>query len=150
ETDTAVRRALLTFAVAGGGFAGVETIGAINDLVRDSLRYYPRISRDDVRFLLIFPGDLVLPELDEPLRHYAQRKLIDRGVEVLPNSRVAGCNGTSIALSSGQSIPSATLIWTAGVTPNPVVATLPCAKDHGRIVVDNNLAVADCPGIWAV
>jgi NADH:quinone reductase (non-electrogenic) len=140
ETNPDARRALLTFGVAGGGFAGVETIGAINDLVRDSLRYSPHIARADVRFLLIFPGDLVLPELDEPLRRYAQRKLTERGIEVLPQPRVAGFDGTRIALSSGQAISSATLIWTAGVTPSPVVAALPCAKDRGRIVVDDHLA----------
>jgi len=150
EPDRAVRRGMLTFAVAGGGFAGVETIGAINDLVRDSLQYYPKISPDDVRFVLVFPTEFVLPELDDSLRRYAQRKLVERGVEVLPETRVTAFDGTAIALSSGTSIRSATLIWTAGTTPSPVIGALPCAKERGRVMVDEYLQVPGCPGVWAV
>jgi NADH dehydrogenase len=150
ERDAATRKAMLTFVVAGGGFAGVETIGAINDLVRDSCRHYPRLSPNDVRVVQIFPGDLVLPELDDTLRRYAQRKLAERGVEVVPNTRVTGFDGKVVTLSSGERIRTATLIWTAGATPSPVVAGLPCAKEHGRLVVDDFLQVAGYPGLWAV
>jgi NADH dehydrogenase len=73
EPDAAVRKRMLTFVVAGGGFAGVETVGALNDLVREALRYYPRLAPLEVRFDLVFLEDVVLPELDEKLGRYARR-----------------------------------------------------------------------------
>ena len=84
EPDASVRKRMLTFLVAGGGFAGVETIGAINDLVHDALRYYPQLAPQDVRVVLIHPGEFVLPELGEKLGRYAQQKLAERGVEICP------------------------------------------------------------------
>ena len=84
EPDASVRKRMLTFLVAGGGFAGVETIGAINDLVHDALRYYPHLAPQDVRVVLIHPGEFVLPELGEKLGRYAQQKLAERGVEISP------------------------------------------------------------------
>jgi len=150
ESNPDMRRAMLTYVVAGGGFAGVETVGAINDLVRDVIRYYPRLSIDDVRFVHVFPGEFVLPELGADLGRYAQEKLRGRGVEIRAGARVARFNGTSVALDSGQAIATGTLVWTAGVTPSPVIAALPCKKERQRIVVDEFLQVPDLPGMWAV
>jgi NADH dehydrogenase len=76
-----VRRALMTFVVAGAGFAGVETVGALNDFVREALGYYPALSEDDLRVVLVHPGAVVLPELGESLGRYAQAKLAARKVE---------------------------------------------------------------------
>jgi len=84
EPDAAVRKRMLTFVVAGGGFAGVETIGAINDLVHEALRYYPQLAPQEVRVVLVHPGEVVLPELGETLGRYAQQKLVERGVEIRP------------------------------------------------------------------
>src|SRR6185503_21389861 len=63
ETDEARRRQLMTFVVAGGGFAGVETVGAMNDFLRETVRYYPELDASMVRVVLVHPGEVVLPEL---------------------------------------------------------------------------------------
>ena len=150
EPDAAVRKRMLTFVVAGGGFAGVETVGAINDLVHEALRYYPQLARQEVRVVLVHPGEFVLPELGEKLGRYAQQKLVDRGVEIHPGTKVTSYVDSLVAISSGEPVPAATLIWTAGVTPNPVIARLPCKTDKGRVVVDEFLEVPGFAGLWAM
>jgi len=126
RTDPAAHRQALTFVTAGGGFSGVETAGAINDLVREAVRYYPELSEELVRVIIVHPGEVLLPELGEELGRYAERKLRERKVEVLKGVRVASCDGMCVTLADGESIPAATLIWTAGVKPSPPIAALPC------------------------
>jgi NADH dehydrogenase len=148
--DALARRALLTFVVAGGGFAGVETVGALNDFVRDAMKYYPTLAEADVRVVLVHPGAVILPELGERLGRYAQRKLAARKVEIRTETRVAAFSLRGIELENGETIPAQTLVWTAGVTPPPVLQTLPCKKDKSRLVVDQTLEVPDFPGVWAL
>ena len=148
HTDPAVRRRLLTFVTAGGGFSGVETAGAINDFARDAVRYYP-VSEELIRVAIVHPGEVLLPELGEELGRYAERKLGERNVEVLKGVRVASYDGSRITLADGKSIPAATLIWTAGVKPSPAIAALPCPKERGRLAVNEFLAVPEFPGLWA-
>src|SRR5258706_987361 len=150
EPDAAIRKRMLTFVVAGGGFAGVETIGAINDLVHDALGYYPQLAHQEVRVVLIHPGEFVLPELGEKLGRYAQQKLVDRGVELHPGTKVTGYVYSIVTVSSGQTVTPATPIWTARVTPNAVIEQLACKKDRGRLVVDEFLAVPGIAGLWAI
>ena len=149
QSDPAARRQLLTFVTAGGGFAGTETTGAINDFVRDTVRYYPDLNERLIRVVVIQPGDLLLPELGEELGRYAERKLCERKVEVIKGARVASYDGSLVRLSDGQSIPASTLIWTAGVKPSAVIASLPCRKERGRLVVDEFLSVPGVSGLWA-
>src|SRR6266849_6013722 len=113
-----VKNPLLTFVVAGGGFAGVETIAGINDFVRGSLRSYPNLREDMVRVILVHPGKFILPELGEKLGAYTQRKLSQRKVEILLDTKVTGVTERSVELSDGQVIYGNTLIWTAGTSPN--------------------------------
>lgn len=150
EESESVRHAMLTFVVAGGGFAGVETVGALNDFVREAVKSYPKLSPDWIRLLLVHPGTVVLSELGENLGLYAQEKLRERKVEVQTGTRVLGFSGNRVELSSGEAVKTATLIWTAGVTPASVLTDLPCKKEKGRLVVDENLEVPDFPGVWAV
>ena len=91
--------------------------------------------------MVIHPGDYLLPELGEELGRYAERKMRERKVEVIKGARVASYDGWVVTLNNGMSIPAATLIWTAGVKPSPVVAALPCPKEKGRIVADEYLQV---------
>ncbi len=151
EPDRVTRRRLLTFVVAGGGFAGVETAAELNDFVRAAGRYYPNLRPDDVRVVLVHPGDRILPEVSETLSAYALRKLQSRGVEVLLKTRIAGCDGAHVALAGGEAIPSQTLIWTAGVVPHPLLRDVDVPRsDSGRVTVDSTLAVPDRPGIFAL
>jgi NADH dehydrogenase len=144
------RRALMTFVVAGGGFAGVETVAAINDFVRDALPSYPRIAREGVRMVLVHAGTTVLPELGEKLGAYAQRKLSERGVEIHTNARVERVTDTEVTLSSGAVLPARTLVWTAGTSPHPLIGALPCKHDRGRLCVNEFLEVEGWPGVWAL
>ena len=149
QKDAATRRQLLTFVTAGGGFAGAETTGAINDFVRETVRYYPDLNEGLIRVVLIHPGDFLLPELGEELGNYAEHKLRKRKVEVIKGVRVASYDGSLVTLTDGKSIPASTLIWTAGVKPSPVIAPLPYQKERGRLLVSEYLAVTGVPGLWA-
>jgi NADH dehydrogenase len=148
--DAMARRKLLSFVVAGGGFAGVETVGALNDFLREAVRFYPTVSTEDLRIVLAHPSAVILPELGEDLGRYAQRKLADRGVEIRTETRVSGYSQRGVEFKGGEAISAHTLIWTAGVTPHTVLQGLPCKKEKNRIVVDETLAVPGFPGIWAV
>ena len=141
---------MLTFVVAGGGFAGVETIAGLNDFVREGLKLYPRVTADRVRMVLVHSGQVILPELGEELGRYAQKTLAASGVDILIGARVAEVGEQGVRLADGRVIPSRLVVWTAGTSPHPLIHDLPCQLDHGRIVVDDTLAVPGWPGIWAV
>jgi NADH:ubiquinone reductase (H+-translocating) len=154
EADTEcaanLRRPLLTFVIAGGGFAGVETVAGINDFVREAVRYYSNLKENMLRIVLVHPGPVILPELGEKLGRYAEKKLTQRGVEILVNTRVTAVTENCVALSTDENIESKALIWTAGTSPNPVLDSLPCVKERGRLKVDEMLRVPDWPGVWAL
>ena len=144
------RRDLLTVVVAGGGFAGVETIAAVNDFLREATKYYPHLAEDQIRTVLIHSGPLILPELGAQLGVYTQRKLAERKVEIRVNTKVNAVSEKGIELSDGTAIAARTLVWTAGTSPNPILAQLPCQKDHGRLVVNEYMEVPDWPSVWAL
>ena len=150
QSDPAQRRELLTFIVAGGGFAGVETLAELNDFVRGARRFYPSISPDDVRMVLVHSGNRILPEVSEALSEYALKKLRSRGVEVLLGTRVLGYADGAVRLSRGEDLLAGTLVWAAGTAPSPILAQLDLPRTKGgRIEVDATMAVNGRPGIWA-
>jgi NADH dehydrogenase len=144
------RPSLLTFVVAGGGFAGVETMAAVNDFAREALKFYPNLREDSLRMVLVHPGDVILPELGPDLGAYAQRKLAGRKVDIRINTRVTDASAGCVTLSDGSRLPTNTLVWTAGTSPNPLLACLPCMTDRGRLVVNEYLEVPEWPGVWAL
>lgn len=144
------REHLLTCVVAGGGFAGVETVAAVNDFLREVVDFYPHLDGAPLRVVLVHPGPVILPELGEKLGAYAQKKLAERGVEILVNTKVLGVTERGIELSDGQVLKANTLVWTAGTSPNPLLAALPCMKERGRILVDASMEVPGYPGVWAL
>jgi NADH dehydrogenase len=150
ECSLGLREHMLTFVVAGGGFAGVETIAAMNDFLREALRFYPHLGEDLIRMVLVHAGPLILPELGDQLGAYAQGKLAERKVEIRVNTRVQGVTERGVRLSDGTTIRTDTLIWTAGTSPNPLLGALPCGKEGGRVVVNEFLEVPDWPGVWAL
>jgi NADH dehydrogenase len=141
---------LLTFVVAGGGFAGVETVAAVNDFLREALQFYPNLAEAQLRVVLVHDGPVILPELGEPLGIYAQRKLTERKVEIRVNTKIAGMSETGVKLGDGTMIPAKTLVWTAGTAPNPLLGTLPCRKERGRVVANAYMEVDGWPGVWAL
>jgi NADH:ubiquinone reductase (H+-translocating) len=150
ECMSGVRERLLTIVVAGGGFAGVETIAGINDFLREALPNYPRLQERDLRLVLVHPGAVILPELREKLGAYAQGKLAERGVEIRVNTKVTGISDDGVALSDGSQIATDLLTWTAGTSPNPLLDALPCRRERGRLVVNEYLETPDWPGVWAL
>jgi NADH dehydrogenase len=153
EADTecaAGRDGLLTFVVAGGGFAGVETIAGLNDFVREALKFYPRISPDRIRMVLVHAGSVILPELGSSLGAYAQRKLSSRGIEIIIDAKVSAVTDQGVMLADGRRIPSRVVVWTAGTSPHPLLHELPCMLDRGRILVDETLAVPGYDRVWAL
>ncbi len=150
ETDPAVRRELITFVVAGGGFSGVEMVGELNDMVRAAVRYYPTLREAPVRVVLLHSGERLLPELSPGMADYALRRLRRRGVEVRLNVRLAAATPFEAVLEGGEKIPTRTLIVTVGNAPPPVVEGLPLPKERGRIVVDEFMRVPGVPGVWAL
>ena len=150
ECQAADRHDLLTFVVAGGGFAGVETAAALNDFMQDALEFYPHLRREHLRTILVHPGAVLLPELDPRLGQYAGEELKRQGIEVQLNTKVTGMGDEGVMLGDGTLISSRTLIWTAGTAANPALGMLPCDKDRGRVVVDATLTVPGFPGVWAL
>lgn len=150
ECCAPLRAPLLNFVVAGGGFAGVETIAGINDFLREAVRFYPHLREDMLRVILVHPGKMILPELGEKLGTYAQRKLVERNVEVHSNCKVTAVTDREVTLSDGTTITTNTLVWTAGTSPNSLLDTLSCAKQRGRVLVNECLEVPEWPGVWAL
>jgi len=151
EPDPEIRRSLLTFVVAGGGFAGAELAGGLNDFVRGMLAYYPNIPPEELRIIVIHSRGRILPELSETLADYALEHMKERGVTFELNTRVADAQRGVVVLDSGEEIRTETLVWTAGTTPNPLLQDLPVEHDRrGAVPVDENLAVPGYAGLWAV
>ena len=150
--DKELRRSLMTFVIVGGGFSGVETVGELNDLVRESIEhFYHNIDSRDVKVVLVNAGTRVLPEVTEDLSEFALQKLTENGVEVLSNTRVVGCTKDSVKLHDGTVIPTHTLIWAGGVTPDKLIASLPCDHDKGgRIIANNYMEVQGVPNIYTL
>jgi NADH dehydrogenase FAD-containing subunit len=145
---------LLTFVIVGGGFAGVETAGEINDFIRDSAKdYYHNIDSKNIRVVIIQSGDRLLPEMSKELAEFALLKLRNSGLEVMLDSRVIGATEDSVKLSDGNIIPTKTIVWSGGVAPNPLISKLhSCEHDikSGRIVVDQYLEIPKYKGVYAV
>src|SRR5258708_3475650 len=114
ELDAQQRQSLLTFTVAGGGFAGVELIGALNDFARGMLAVYPSLGPDDLRLILVHSRDRILPELSAGLASYALEGLRARGVTFKLGDRVAQAEPGVVTLASKETIRTGTLVWTAG------------------------------------
>ena len=150
ECAAGERQPLLTFVVVGAGFAGVETLGGIHDFLREAIRFYPNLTPEFVRTILISSEEFILPELGAKLGAYAQRKLAARGVEIFTSARVTAVRDGLVELSDGTIIPATTLIWAAGNAPNPLVAALPIPKATDVFSLMSICKLTDFPGVWAV
>ncbi len=151
EADPRERRRQLTFVVAGGGFAGVEMMAGLCDLVHGVRRYFPRVTAEDPLFVLVHGRDRILPETGPELGEYAQRKLQGRGVHFLLDTRVVSAGAEAIGLSDGSHLPTRTLVWAAGNRPTPLLAQLPFERSlAGAVLVDSTLQVLGTTNVWAV
>ena len=150
ESDPVLRKPILTFVIAGGGFAGIELAGALNDFARGILADYPSLHPEELSVIVVHSRERILPELTESLAHYAQKRMEDRGVAFRLNTRLTDAQPGVVVLSDGE-IQADTLVWTAGTAPNPLLKSLAVEKDkRGAVVVDRALAVPGHPGTWAL
>ncbi len=151
EEDEATRRALLTFVFVGGGYAGLEGLAELQDFAADLVERYPRARLQGLRFILVEARDRVMLEIQPDLAAFATAELRRRGIEVLLETQIERVTADSVSLSTGEVVPTNTVVWTAGVKPHPVVAKLGLPLDDGgRIVSDRFCAVAGRPGVWAI
>lgn len=145
-------KGLLTFVVVGGGFSGTETVGALNDFVRETVAaFYKNIDAKDVRVVLIEGEDKIMSEVDSELGMFALKRLQERGVEFILNTFVDRVSKDHVRLANGMIIHTYTVVWAAGITVSKLIKDLECdhAKD-GRILVNNYLQLYDHPEVYAL
>jgi NADH dehydrogenase len=151
QADAGERRRLLTFAVAGGGFAGTEVVAELFDLVHGVLHFYPRIRSEDPRFVLVHGGDRILPELSPQLADFAMRRLQGRGIEFRLRTRMAGATADAMLLEGADALTTRTVVWTAGNRAHPLIERLPGDRGRaGALRVDSTLRATGLDGVWAV
>jgi len=149
ESNPVRKRQMLTFVVIGGGFAGVELIGALNDFGRGMLPNYSNLRQDDLRFVLIHTRDSILPELSSKLGAFALEKMKARGVEFMLNSRVTGARRGAVVIGESE-IEADTVVWTAGNQPEPIIAKLEIQMTgRGQIPVASTLQSYERSNLWA-
>jgi len=149
--DRDERERRLTFVFVGAGYAGVEALAELSDLVADASRFYPGLNGVPRRWLLVDAAPTILPEIPPKLGNYAAEELAKRGVEIVVGTTLASASADEVTLSDGRSIPTRTLVWTAGVTPNPLVRGLGLPLDErGRIEVDELLRVRGHEHVWSL
>ena len=150
ETDPEVRRQLLTFVVAGGGFSGVEVVAEMNDFLRSVARQY-RIDKSEIRVMLVHSGERILErEMPERLSLYAQNLLQKRGVELLLKARLKTASPGSAVLGDGKAILTRTLVSTVPSSPNPLIEAMGIPTDRGKIRVDRQFVIEGHPSVWAI
>ena len=150
EPDEARRRELLTFVFVGGGYAGVEMVAELESMTRRALRWYPRVERSELQWLLVDAAPRILRELPEHQSEYVDERLRRRGIRVMTRTTIDRVEGTMLQLSSGERLHTETLVWAAGVAPSPLVATLGTPTERGRIRVDDQLRVPEFADVWAL
>ena len=146
-TEPAERRARLTFVVVGAGYTGTETAAQLQWMTIEQLDRFPRLSRDELRWVLLDLAPAVLPEMGPQLGRTALEVLRRRGMEVRLKTTVAALDDSGVNLSDGTRLPTHTVLWTVGVTPPPLVDRLGLPVRRGRLVVDDQLRLR--PGVWA-
>ncbi|WRZ92032.1 NAD(P)/FAD-dependent oxidoreductase [Streptomyces sp. NBC_01007] len=148
--DPAIRDAALTFVFVGGGYAGVEALGELEDMARYTARYYHNLKPEDMKWILVEASDRILPEVGEEMGRYTVTQLRRRNIEVRLETRLNSCADRVAVLSDGARFPTRTVVWTAGVKPHPVLAAtdLPL-NERGRLRCTPQLTVDGVTHAWA-
>ena len=148
--DPGIRDAALTFVFVGGGYAGVEALGELEDMARYTARYYHNVKPDDMKWILVEASDRILPEVGEEMGRYTVRELRRRNIDVRLQTRIDSCEERVAVLSDGSRFPTRTVVWTAGVKPHPILAAsdLPL-NERGRLKCTAQLTVEGVTHAWA-
>ena len=149
--DPARRDELLTYVFVGGGYAGLEALAELQDFAVDAIENYPRARLHGMRWVLVEAGDRVLPEIDADLAEYALRELRGRGIDIRLGTTLDELHADRACLSTGETLPTRTTVWTAGVAPHPSLRQLSLPLDErGRVPVDDHLRVKGMDSVWAI
>jgi NADH dehydrogenase len=148
--DVSVRRRALSFLFIGGGYAGIEAIAELEDMARSALRFYPELTARDMRWVMVEATGRILPEVSEDMAEYTVRQLEKRDIEVRRNTKVESVTDGHIVLSDGERFEAETVVWTAGVRPNPLLeATDLPVDDKLRLMCHADLRVKGVDGAWS-
>ncbi len=148
--DPAKREELLTYVFVGGGYSGLEALAELQDFAADAMKDYPRARLSGMRFMLVEAADRVLPEIPSDLADYAVRELRGRGIDIRLGTQLEEVAEDHVQLSTGERIPTRTVVWTAGVVAHPSLRAMGVELDErGRIPVDDRLAVPGLTGVYA-
>ena len=163
EANPILRKSLLTFVIVGGGFAGIETAGEVMDFLIDARKHYPKIRKQDIQVVVLEALSSILPGFSKKLALFANKKLVERGIDVRLKTAVTSFDGTEVIVkklsdttkdsvdeSEQSSIQTKTLVWTAGVTPIDTIKSSIFKTERGKIVVNDFLEVIDWPGVFAI
>jgi NADH dehydrogenase len=149
--DEARREEMLTFVFVGGGYAGLEALAELQDFAADAIADYPRARLHGMRWILVEAADRVLPEIDSDLADYALRELRGRGIDIRLETTLEEVTASSASLSTGETIPTRTLVWTAGVAAHPSLKRLSVPlDDRGKVPVDSSMRVEGMNGVWSL
>lgn len=145
-----MRRKMLTFLVVGGGYAGVEALAELADMARYASQYYENIERSDLRWVLVEAAGRIMPEVSAPMGRYTVERLMESGIEVFLDTRVDSMVNGHVVLSDGTEFDTDTIVWTAGVKPNPMLdhTDLP-RDDKGRVICSAELQVEGSPEVFS-
>jgi NADH dehydrogenase len=147
--DPAIRDAALTFVFVGGGYAGVEALGELEDMARYAAGHYHNVTADDLKWILVEASDRILPEVGEEMGRYTVSELRRRNIDVRLRTRLESCEDRVAVLDDGSRFPTRTVVWTAGVKPHPVLAATDLPRDErGRLKCTAQLAVDGAPHAW--
>jgi NADH dehydrogenase len=149
--DPAARRRLLHFVIVGANFTGVELAGELQVFLSRAVTQYARVDRNEITVSLVELADRILPALDDDLSAYAAKNLRRRGMQVELNTSVSRIDEHSVVLSDGREVGTDTVIWCAGIAPNPLIAKagLP-ADDQGYVLCERDLRVLGFETVWAI
>ncbi|MGW2565326.1 NAD(P)/FAD-dependent oxidoreductase [Streptomyces sp. NPDC001537] len=148
--DPAIRDAALTFVFVGGGFAGVEALGELEDMARYAARYYHNVRPEDMKWILVEASDRILPEVGEEMGRYTVTELRRRNIDVRLRTRLESCADRVAVLSDGARFPTRTVVWTAGVKPSPLLAATDLPRtERGRLKCTPQLTIEGVTHAWA-
>ncbi len=149
--DPARRDELLTYVFVGGGYAGLEALAELQDFAADAIESYPRARLHGMRWVLVEASDRVLPEIDAELAEYALRELRGRGIDIRLGTTLEEVTAESAHIATGETLPTRTVVWTAGVAPHPSLRELSLPLDErGQVPVDDQLKVDGLDSVWAI
>lgn len=153
ETDPILRRSMLTFVIVGGGFAGIETAGELEDLIADVTKHYKNVAREDACVVVLEASSRILIGFDDSLAKFTLQKLAERGIDIRLDTAMSSFDGDEAVVGGpdgNQSIQTKTVVWTAGVTPVSTIKRSLFKTEKGKIVVDGGLEVPGFPGVYAI